>query len=152
MVPPVAFIGGVALNQGVRNALREAFKLKEDELIVPEFYAWLGAIGAAMFESEETRKRSFKRIHQLQQHTRPNSHFACSEPLTMEQVTLLRDRVKDVSLPINGSRIPAYLGIDIGSVSTNLVVIDTAGNLLKEIYLRTQGRPIEVVDRGLAGN
>ncbi len=44
----------------------------------------------------------------------------------MEQVTLLRDRVKDVSLPVNGSRIPAYLGIDIGSVSTNLVVIDTA--------------------------
>ena len=43
----------------------------------------------------------------------------------------------------------AYLGIDIGSVSTNLVVIDADGNLLKEIYLRTQGRPIEVVDRGL---
>ena len=43
----------------------------------------------------------------------------------------------------------AYLGIDIGSVSTNLVVIDAEGNLLKEIYLRTQGRPIEVVDRGL---
>ena len=45
--------------------------------------------------------------------------------------------------------IESYLGIDIGSVSTNLVVIDADGNLLKEIYLRTQGRPIEVVDRGL---
>jgi len=44
---------------------------------------------------------------------------------------------------------PAFLGIDIGSVSTNLVVIDAEGNLLKEIYLRTQGRPIEVVDKGL---
>ncbi len=29
------------------------------------------------------------------------------------------------------------------------MVIDADGNLLKEIYLRTQGRPIEVVDRGL---
>jgi predicted CoA-substrate-specific enzyme activase len=45
--------------------------------------------------------------------------------------------------------IESYLGIDIGSVSTNLVVIDANGKLLKEIYLRTQGRPIEVVDRGL---
>jgi predicted CoA-substrate-specific enzyme activase len=45
--------------------------------------------------------------------------------------------------------VEAYLGIDIGSVSTNLVVLDADGNLLKEIYLRTQGRPIEVVDRGL---
>ncbi|SPE26469.1 hypothetical protein SBA2_30134 [Acidobacteriia bacterium SbA2] len=47
------------------------------------------------------------------------------------------------------NKVEAYLGIDIGSVSTNLVVIDAAGNLLKEIYLPTQGRPIEVVDRGL---
>ncbi len=47
------------------------------------------------------------------------------------------------------NKIEAYLGIDIGSVSTNLVVTDAAGNLLKEIYLPTQGRPIEVVDRGL---
>ena len=149
VIPPVAFIGGVSQNQAVRIAMQQAFKLKEDELFVPEFHAWLGALGAAMFESAETRKRSFKRIHQLKQHTGKQS-FACSEPLSMEQVTLLRDRVKDVSLPINGSRIPAYLGIDIGSVSTNLVVIDTAGNLLHEIYLRTQGRPVEVVQRGLA--
>ena len=49
--------------------MREAFKLKEDELFIPELHAWLGALGAAMFESDETRKRSFKRIHQLQQHT-----------------------------------------------------------------------------------
>ena len=34
-------------------------------------------------------------------------------------------------------------------MSTNLVVIDKAGNLLYEIYLRTQGRPIEVVTAGL---
>src|SRR5512141_887194 len=45
---PVAFMGGVAMNQGVRNALREAFKLKEADLVIPEHYAWLGAVGAAM--------------------------------------------------------------------------------------------------------
>ncbi|MBI1984226.1 MAG: CoA activase, partial [Acidobacteria bacterium] len=50
----------------------------------------------------------------------------------------------------NGHRIEAYLGIDVGSVSTNLVATDVEGNVLHEIYLRTQGRPIEVVDRGLA--
>jgi predicted CoA-substrate-specific enzyme activase len=45
--------------------------------------------------------------------------------------------------------VDAYLGIDVGSVSTNLVVIDSAGNLLKEIYVPTAGRPIEVVSAGL---
>ena len=53
------------MNEGVRNALREAFKLEDDQFIIPEHYAWMGAIGAAMFESEEFRKRTFKRIHQL---------------------------------------------------------------------------------------
>ena len=188
VVPPVAFIGGVAMNQGVRNALREAFKLKEADLLIPEHYAWLGAVGAAMLESEEYRKRSFKRIHQLRQHEAARKNFACTEPLSMENVLLLRDRTAtEVQVPGAGSeaevpgfrcqvsgnrhscpdtrplsapaaprrltpelsRVEAYLGIDIGSVSTNLVVIDAEGNLLKEIYLRTQGRPIEVVDRGL---
>ncbi len=183
VVAPVAFIGGVALNAGISNALGEAFKLGENELVVPELYAWLGAAGAAMLEAEEWRKRSFKRIHQLRQHEAAKKSYACSEALSMKNVVLLRDRVGPAGIsnlkfqiskeieaePSNGksgkskesgvgvsnlpsqisNKIEAYLGIDIGSVSTNLVVIDAAGHLLKEIYLPTQGRPIEVVDRGL---
>jgi predicted CoA-substrate-specific enzyme activase len=148
VAPPVAFIGAVALNEGVRNAMREAFKLDEKDFIVPGLYSWIGAVGAALFEAEERRKRSFKRIHQLQQHAQMKHQFAGSDPLSMESVVLLRDRAKEASLPETGT-VEAYLGIDIGSVSTNLVVIDNSGNLLYEIYLRTQGRPIEVVNAGL---
>jgi predicted CoA-substrate-specific enzyme activase len=151
VVPPVAFIGAVALNQGVREAMRQAFKLEEKDFFVPEYYAWLGALGAAMFEAEEYRKRSFKTIHQLQQHTAAKKDFACADPLSMKDVLLLREQEKPPGLPrlAPGERIPAYLGIDVGSVSTNLAVTDADGNLLKEIYLFTEGRPIEVVDRGL---
>lgn len=42
-----------------------------------------------------------------------------------------------------------YLGIDVGSVSTNLVVIDAGGEVLASLYLRTQGRPVEVIQEGL---
>ncbi len=150
VVPPVAFVGGVALNAGVREALREAFRLADGDFFVPELYAWLGAAGSAMFEAEERRKLTFKHIHQLQQHVLTKKDFAFSEPLSMANVELLRDRVSAVAaLPPHG-RIEAYLGIDVGSVSTNLVVTDAEGNVLKDIYLRTQGRPIEVVDKGLA--
>ena len=219
VVAPVAFIGGVAPNAGISNALREVFKLGENDLVVPGLYAWLGALGAAMLEAEEWRKRSFKRIHQLRQHEAAKRSFACTEALSMKDVLLLRDGAENVKLPVAGpngdggnpmpddqragvagpngegcspmpddhpqaetanlksqisdkieadlipdyhprtetanlksqisNKIEAYLGIDIGSVSTNLVVTDAAGNLLKEIYLPTQGRPIEVVDRGL---
>jgi len=149
VVPPVAFIGAVGLNQGVREALRQAFKLSPEDFRVPEHYAWMGALGAALLEAEEYRKRSFKRIHQLGQHESAKKVFACGEPLSMGNVVLLRDRVRKVRLPGPGEKVEAYLGIDIGSVSTNLVVTDKDAHLLKEIYLFTEGRPIEVVSRGL---
>jgi predicted CoA-substrate-specific enzyme activase len=44
----------------------------------------------------------------------------------------------------------AYLGLDIGSVSTNVVVIDEFGTVIHDVYLRTAGRPIEAVQQGLA--
>lgn len=43
------------------------------------------------------------------------------------------------------------MGIDVGSVSTNLVLIDPEGKLyLSPLYLRTQGQPISVIQKGLA--
>ena len=120
------------------------------QLFVPELHAWLGAIGGALLEKDDWRKRSFKTIHQLQQHEGEKKiDFACSEPLTLESVVLLRDRVKPYQLPEGRAPIPAYLGIDVGSVSTNLAVIDETGELMHDIYLRTQGRPLEQVSVGL---
>jgi predicted CoA-substrate-specific enzyme activase len=42
-----------------------------------------------------------------------------------------------------------YLGVDVGSVSTNLVVIDAQGEILENIYTRTVGQPVKVVQEGL---
>jgi predicted CoA-substrate-specific enzyme activase len=43
----------------------------------------------------------------------------------------------------------AYLGIDVGSVTTKLAVLDKNDELVTHIYLLTQGRPIEMVQQGL---
>ncbi|NVM22241.1 MAG: 2-hydroxyglutaryl-CoA dehydratase [Desulfobacterales bacterium] len=43
----------------------------------------------------------------------------------------------------------AYLGIDVGSISTNLVLLDDAGRLLCKEYLRTRGQPVKVMQNGL---
>lgn len=42
-----------------------------------------------------------------------------------------------------------YLGIDVGSVSTNLVVMGEGDEILASLYLRTGGQPIAVVQEGL---
>lgn len=43
----------------------------------------------------------------------------------------------------------AYLGIDVGSVSTNLVVMDEEEQVLDSIYIRTLGQPVKAVQEGL---
>jgi len=43
----------------------------------------------------------------------------------------------------------AYLGIDVGSVTTKLAVLDKKDELVAHIYLPTQGKPIEMVQQGL---
>jgi len=43
----------------------------------------------------------------------------------------------------------AYLGIDIGSVTTKFALLDGGDELLSHLYLPTQGRPIEALQRGL---
>lgn len=42
-----------------------------------------------------------------------------------------------------------YLGIDVGSVSTNLVMTDGASEVIAFEYLLTRGQPIQVVQEGL---
>ncbi len=146
--PPVAFIGGVALNESIREAICEAFKLDERELLVPELYGWMGATGAALLEAEEVDKAVSSRSR-IQMEKGAPEPSATNQPLSLANVLLLRNHAGKVEPPASGQRVSAYLGVDVGSVSTNLVVIDTAGKVLKEIYLYTEGRPIEIVSRGL---
>ena len=42
-----------------------------------------------------------------------------------------------------------WLGIDIGSISTDMVLIDDENNIIASHYLRTAGRPAEAVKEGL---
>lgn len=42
-----------------------------------------------------------------------------------------------------------YLGIDVGSVSVNLVAVDNQGEVMESLYLRTQGQPIIKIQEGL---
>jgi len=41
-----------------------------------------------------------------------------------------------------------YLGVDVGSVSTDLVVLDEDLKVIDKLYLRTKGRPIKAIQEG----
>lgn len=42
-----------------------------------------------------------------------------------------------------------YVGIDVGSVSTDIVVLDEALNVIEKLYLKTAGRPVNAVKDGM---
>ncbi|PKQ27918.1 MAG: 2-hydroxyglutaryl-CoA dehydratase [Candidatus Anoxymicrobium japonicum] len=49
----------------------------------------------------------------------------------------------------DGNSSDVYLGIDVGSVSTNVVALNREGVVLDSIYLRTMGQPITTVQDGV---
>ncbi|MEW6756309.1 MAG: BadF/BadG/BcrA/BcrD ATPase family protein, partial [Candidatus Latescibacterota bacterium] len=122
---PVLFIGGVARNSGVVAAMRQAFGMGAEEMLVPPQGVWIPALGAALVERDATVPSGPPQIGRLrQQGPRQSEAFPTSPPLSMERVVLLGERVRPRVLQESDGVVDAYLGIDIGSVSTKLVALD----------------------------
>ena len=41
------------------------------------------------------------------------------------------------------------MGIDVGSVSTNIILMDENNNIHYKRYMRTQGKPIDILKEGI---
>jgi predicted CoA-substrate-specific enzyme activase len=151
--PPVALLGGVSANTAVVRALREVFDLRERDLFVPEAADALGAVGAALIAGElgETSGAGVQeQLQRLYAAIQARDHaFPTAPPLSMQRVTLLRNKAKPYRFGADQAVVDAYLGLDIGSVGTKLVLIDDSGDVIYSIFTRTDGRPIEVVSRCL---
>jgi predicted CoA-substrate-specific enzyme activase len=156
---PVALVGGVAGNAGMVRAFREVFGFADGELRVPEYHDVLPAIGAALILRRE--RTDNRHGPSSPDHATPTFHFS---EAALEELVGYREapaaRLKPLrspegylpsvlATPGGSGKIGVYLGVDVGSISTNLVLVDEAGGLLAKIYIQTSGRPIEAVRAGL---
>jgi predicted CoA-substrate-specific enzyme activase len=144
--PPVSFQGGVAANEGIIRAVREVLELSDQDLIIPHHYASMGAIGAVLKAGESIPAPDWSRLPELADFVAHAGDDKALPPLRLAQ-SLIQEGA--VTPPPPGARVPAYLGVDVGSISTNVVVIDGERNVLSKRYLMTAGRPIEAVRQGL---
>ena len=145
---PVVFAGGVAANIGMVRAFREILNLKDGELIIPAHHASMGAIGAVMYaRSNNLSMNHFAGIEKLNEYLKKDStNFVSLPPLKQSEA----EYRKELHPWKKGQeKLKVYLGLDIGSLSTNVVLIDEQHNVISRRYLPTAGQPLEAIQKGL---
>lgn len=172
---PLALAGGTLLNAGVVRAVREVFDLGEDELLADpqlvnaqavgaalaaaeagEADAQLAALQAALGGESAGQADDLARLPRLPHvDCTPNRGFALAPSPWNPAGAPAYDggavpRSAAVDALAAGQPVPVALGVDVGSTSTNLVLVSTDGVLLDAQYLRTRGNPKQAVRDGLA--
>ena len=148
----VAFLGG-PLNYlpELRKRFIETLKLKDDEIIIPENAHLLVANGAALasletesFSSNSLKEKleDFKSAKFTEGKTLPPL-FETEKDYKEFKERHDKDKVKKVDLKTYKG--DAFLGIDAGSTTTKLVLIDNEGSLLYSLYGNNKGNPLKSV-------
>jgi predicted CoA-substrate-specific enzyme activase len=153
MKKPVLFVGGVTHNQGIITALKDVLKLDDGELIVSKYLGNVAASGAAVIAKNENMKMdlgeiliSLKEIEVYDE--KDEDDISLPRLISYGKNDSLN---KHICKPINNDkgRVDCYIGVDIGSTSTNLVLMNKDNEIIAYRYLKTLGNPIEAVRLGL---
>lgn len=148
---PVALSGGVLLNGGVARAVREVFGLSDEELALDRVNLYFQATGAALHAASCGKAASLDGLAKVLEKHPPAAPLPRLEALPFTDYEPgLGYEVRPEPWPVDETGLtPCALGIDVGSTSTNLVLLDARGNLLDAQYLRTRGDAKDAVARGL---
>jgi predicted CoA-substrate-specific enzyme activase len=144
-LPPILLAGGGARNDGLVHAFREILGLGEREARLARPPQFLGALGAAVGAARGSNPVNVPAVDFLFQFLKPQKAQRKVRQAALGQLEI---RPSSEPAPAPGEFVTGYLGVDVGSVSTNLVLVDAEGKVQAGIYLPTKGRPIEVLREG----
>ena len=143
-----AIIGGVALNKEVIRWLKAVYK---DLILVPENPHFMAAYGGALNANAKAEKIITTKFDATKSQDKSFARFPW--PLTMEKSNYPSFETKEYYTDEDGNEVRVthlsdskevrgYLGIDIGSTSTKLVLMDEEDRVLLDVYRKTLGNPI----------
>lgn len=153
--PKVLCIGGpLTFIPALRQAFQKILKLNEENFIVPENGEFFPALGAALYQS---RNATFYQLENLiEKSTVSNTiqkevlpHLFDNE---VDYSDWLKNRkIKQLKFQELGQKkdIECFLGIDSGSTTTKVVVMDADANLLYTFYSSNEGNPLKKVIEGV---
>ncbi len=154
LVGPILFTGGVAANRGVVDAIEKVLGLERGEVFVPADHFFTGAIGAVLSVIQDRRTEK--------QHLAGLDKIMASNPTVFQIAkTQTAEALRQPTLPPpqsrvyqpqtkNGEKVDCFLGVDVGSISTNVVLMSPDKKVLAKAYLMTAGRPLEAIKSGLS--
>jgi predicted CoA-substrate-specific enzyme activase len=149
VVKPVIFQGGVALNDGVMRAFRELLGLAEAQLLRPRHPGLMGALGAAYLCDAATPPLDAQVVVKA-------AGLGGTGPVGLTVTGWSLDRENERQRAAleeyqvrNLGEGPLALGLDVGSVSTDVVLVQEDGRVAAHVYTFTAGRPLEAAQRAL---
>jgi len=133
------------------KAFEDIFDLNSNELIIPKHHFSMGAIGATLFlmDNPNLKKEFSLSLQPLKYYLENKIELTNGlEPLPYKEEDF-RNKIFIRNIKEDNEKADAYVGVDVGSLSTNVVVIDKDKEVLARRYLKTAGRPLEAVCKGL---
>ena len=152
----VMFLGGpLFYNKGLRKAFRETLKLDDNNALFPEYSLYAVALGASIFAEKAEKTYEYgKLIEMMEDAVAQRREVAHMSALfeNDDELKEFKDRhgketveFKDIEA-YSGD---AYLGIDCGSTTTKLVLINDKKEILWHYYNSNKGNPVDVVKEKL---
>ncbi len=147
---PLALVGGGAKNGGIVRAFLEVFSWTPDRLWLPEQPQIQAALGAALAACPTTV--TFGELVSVVDQLESAGEMRAADAYRLAPLGPYPAPVQtpNAELPEDGSEVTeAFLGVDVGSVSTNLVLLTRDGRILESLYLSTRGQPLAVLQEGM---
>ncbi|HHL2033586.1 acyl-CoA dehydratase activase-related protein [Clostridium perfringens] len=152
----IMFLGGpLYFCKGLRERFIKTLKLKDNDVVSPENAQVFVAIGSAIYSKENNKKYEYEELlNIIKENHNEISTMNIIDPLfnSEEEYNEFKERHKKAKVKvsdINNYAGEAYVGIDAGSTTTKVVLIDKEDNILYEYYGSNKGNPIEVVKKEL---
>ncbi len=148
----VAFLGGpLTYLSELRNRFIETLKLKDDEIIIPKEAHLLVATGAAL-DSLDDEPFSNEELATKIENLKISKDTTTSpiEPLFRDYNEYEEFRKRHSKASVQKAKLQDYkgdcfIGIDAGSTTTKIVLIDNEGKLLYSLYGNNEGNPLQSV-------
>ncbi|MBO3400481.1 acyl-CoA dehydratase activase-related protein [Clostridium perfringens] len=152
----IMFLGGpLYFCKGLRERFIKTLKLKDNDVVSPENAQVFVAIGSAIYSKENNKKYEYDELlNIIKENHNEISTMNVIDPLfnSEEEYNEFKERHQKAKVKvsdINNYAGEAYVGIDAGSTTTKVVLIDKEDNILYEYYGSNKGNPIEVVKKEL---